>query len=281
MADPPAPSTLAGVPPNVPEACGSSSASKQQEPAVPFGEGRYQLMALCNAVFAGADFLCHLFSVRLTAHVVDHWCRPTEAFTNVTAKSWKELAVPILEDGTRSHCTRLEPPDGGPCSHTVSCDAWEFDLSEYGDNIVSEWQLLCQRHWLLEMSLYTNFVASVVWVPLTGVAADRVGRRIVVYVSIPALLITGFTSSLTGSLQFLVALRAVASATVVSVATVAFTVLHEVVPADRRTLYCFAALALAQVTHQLARSPGYTGCFAEVTGQHVFRYDIPMRTLRR
>ncbi|XP_075538940.1 solute carrier family 22 member 7-like [Dermacentor variabilis] len=215
------PSMLAVVPPSVPEACGSGSASKQQEPAVPFGEGRYQLIALYNALLAGTAFLCHLFSVRLTAHVMDHWCWPTEAFANVTAESWKEIAVPILEDGTRSHCT-----------------------SECGDNIVSEWQLVCQRHWLLEMSLYTNFMASVEWVPMMGVAADRVGRRIVAYVSIPALLITGFTSSLTGSFQFLVAWRT--------------------------------------VTHQLARSPGYTGCLVEVTGQYDdFRYDIPMRTLRR
>ncbi|KAH7980042.1 hypothetical protein HPB49_012808 [Dermacentor silvarum] len=241
------PSTLAGDPPNVPEASGSGSASRQQEPAVPFGEGRYQLLALCNAVLAGAAFLIHLFSVRLTAHVMDHWCRPTEAFANMTAESWKEMAIPVLENGTRSHCTRREPPDGGLSAATVPCEAWEFDMSEYGDNIVSEWQLVCQRQWLLELSLYTNFVASVVWVPMMGVAADRVGRRIVVYVSIPALLITGFTSSLTGSFQFLVALRTVASATIVSVATVTFSVLHEVVPANRRTVYCFAALALGQV----------------------------------
>lgn len=220
-------------------------ATGEKEPVVPFGVGLYQLLALFNSMLSGTAFLSHLFSVRLTAHVMDHWCRQPTEFANLSAAEWKEMAIPRTADGTYSHCARREPPDGG--SETVSCDSWDFDLSEYGDNIVSEWQLVCNRRLLLDLALYTTFLASVLWLPMMGLAADRVGRRIVVYISIPALLITGFASSVTASFQFFVALRTVVSASIVSVMVVAFVVLYEATPAGRRTLYCFTAMALSQV----------------------------------
>ncbi|KAK8776916.1 hypothetical protein V5799_029741 [Amblyomma americanum] len=162
----------------------------------------------------------------------------------------------FTETGYGTAISARDPPDGG--SETVLCDSWDFDLSEYGDNIVSEWQLVCHRRRLLDLALYTTFLASVLWLPMMGLAADRVGRKIVVYISIPALLITGFASSVTGSFQFYVALRTVVSASIVSVMTVAFVVLYEATPAGRRTLYCFTALALAQVTRSLYSGPSGT-----------------------
>ncbi|KAH7966274.1 hypothetical protein HPB49_014977 [Dermacentor silvarum] len=218
---------------------------------VPLGDGRYQTQLLLASMLAGTTFLLHLVSFRLTTRIMDHWCRPPEAFANLSVEEWRNLATPIEEDGTRSRCMRRDPPDGGSKAYIVSCEAWDFDYAPYGNNIVSEWRLVCDRRWLIEMAVLTYMVANVIALPVAGVTADRIGRKVVINVSLAALLVAGFTTSLANSYLLFVALRIIVSVTSSSLWLVQYSVLYEVSTPARRDFYCFLSMAVASVAMPL------------------------------
>ncbi|XP_070380566.1 solute carrier family 22 member 6-like isoform X3 [Dermacentor albipictus] len=222
------------------------------EDAIPMGEGRFQAMVMVASTLAGTAFLLHLTSFRATTRVMDHWCRPPDAFANLSAAEWRSTAIPAEADGRRSRCTRLEPPDGGSRARVVPCDAWDFDTERYGNNAVSEWRLVCDRRWLVELALLVYVAACVLFLPLAGAAADRVGRRRVMHASLAALVAAGFATSLANSYLLFVALRVVASAASNALCLVLYAVLYEVTTPARRDRYCFAAAAGASVAAPLS-----------------------------
>lgn len=59
------------------------------------------------------------------------------------ADAWKLLAIPRYPNGSHSHCMVRSPPDGGTEAGLISCTVWEFDLQQYGNNVVSEYSLVC------------------------------------------------------------------------------------------------------------------------------------------
>ncbi|XP_065282406.1 solute carrier family 22 member 7-like [Dermacentor albipictus] len=218
---------------------------------VPLGDGRFQKQVLMASMLAGTTFLLHLVSFRLTTRIMDHWCRPPDAFANLSVEEWRNLATPIEEDGSRSHCARRDPPDGGTKAYIVSCEAWDFDYAPYGNNIVSEWRLVCDRRWLIELAVLTYMVACVIALPIAGVTADRIGRKVVINVSLAALLVAGFTTSFANSYLLFVALRIVVSVTSNSLWLVQYSVLYEVSTPASRDYYCFLSMAVASVAMPL------------------------------
>ncbi|XP_075557088.1 solute carrier family 22 member 7-like isoform X1 [Dermacentor variabilis] len=222
------------------------------EDVIPMGEGRFQAMVMVASTLAGTAFLLHLISFRATTRVMDHWCRPPDAFANLSAAEWRSTAIPVEADGSRSRCTRFEPPDGGSRARVVPCDAWDFDTERYGNNAVSEWRLVCDRRWLVELALLVYVAACVLFLPLAGAAADRVGRRRVMHASLAALVAAGFATSLANSYLLFVALRIVVSAASNALCLVLYAVLYEVTTPARRDRYCFAAAAGASVAAPLS-----------------------------
>ncbi|XP_037285695.2 solute carrier family 22 member 7 [Rhipicephalus microplus] len=223
----------------------------ERDEEVPLGEGRFQVQALIVSMLAGTTFLLHLVSFRLTTRIMDHWCRPTEAFANLSVEEWRLMAIPIEQDGARSHCRRREPPDGGSAASFVSCDSWDFDYAPYGNNIVSEWRLVCDRRWLIELAVLTYMAACVIALPVVGVAADRIGRKLVMNITLVALLVAGFTTSLANSYLLFVALRIVVSVSSNSLWLVQYSVLYEVSTIARRDRYCFLSMAVASIVMPL------------------------------
>ncbi|KAH7943951.1 hypothetical protein HPB52_013754 [Rhipicephalus sanguineus] len=217
------------------------------EEGIPMGEGRFQVMVTIASTLAGTAFLLHLVSFRLTTRVMDHWCRPPAAFANMSVAEWRRVSTPLEADGSHSRCTRFEPPDGGSRARVVPCEAWDFDTERYGNNIVSEWRLVCDRRWLIELAVLVYMAACAVSLPLAGAAADRIGRRVVMHVSLAALMAAGFATSLANSYLLFVGLRIVVSTTSNAFWLVLYVVLYEVSTPARRDRYCFVAMAGASM----------------------------------
>ncbi|XP_077541007.1 beta-alanine transporter-like [Haemaphysalis longicornis] len=211
-----------------------------------FGEGRFQLRVLLSVVVAGAISLVHSSIFRLSTREMDHWCMRAPAYSELSVESWKQLAIPRDADGNYSRCKVRNPPYGGPSAQVVPCSEWEFNLSEYGNNVVSEWSLVCQRSHLKDIATLVNFVATVFALPVIGAAADRIGRKTITVVQLVALLLTLVCSGLARDFSTFAVTQVVVAATSRS-AFVLYVILYEVTTPSRRILYCTAAPALSTI----------------------------------
>lgn len=93
----------------------------------------------------------------------------------------------------------------------VPCREWSFEEGYTGRGIVTEWQLVCGRRWLLPLSSLAFLAAAIVAVPMAGLASDQVGRKPILFVAVVALLISGFGSTFARSFYFFTAVRLVVS----------------------------------------------------------------------
>ncbi|KAH7939159.1 beta-alanine transporter [Rhipicephalus sanguineus] len=223
------------------------------EEAVAYGEGPFQYMIAFSAFAATVVFLTHAFSFRLTARSMDHWCRPPDYLSNMTDAAWKEMAIPKDDKGTRQSCMVLDPPDvGDPSAVPVSCSSWHFDLEQYGNTIVSQWSLVCQRKWLVMLAVALSSTSPIIGMPIVGIAADTYGRKSVIYVTLPFVIVAAAASSVTRSFAAFVSMRVVVSVTSTSVLVLVFVLLYEVSSGKRRLQYWFASTALAYVSLPVA-----------------------------
>ncbi|XP_077541042.1 solute carrier family 22 member 7-like [Haemaphysalis longicornis] len=212
----------------------------------PFGNGPFQLLVLLITTVAGGVLFIQYTLFGLSSREMDHWCRRPKEFAHMSVGAWKQFAIPRSANGSYSRCTVRDPPDGGLSARVVACTAWEFNLSEYGNTVVSEWSLVCHRAYLSDVASFVNSAAMILSLPVAGAAADHIGRKTVSFVALTALLLTLVTSSLAVDLQTFIVTRAIAAATSTSLVSL-FVVLYEVTTPDRRLAYCTVALALATV----------------------------------
>ncbi|KAL1414211.1 hypothetical protein MTO96_007687 [Rhipicephalus appendiculatus] len=219
------------------------------EDAVAYGDGPFQYMVAFSAFAAMVVFLTQAFSYRITARTMDHWCRPPDHLSNMTDASWKEMVIPKDDTGTRQSCTVLDPPDvGDPLAVPVPCSSWNFDLEQYGNTIVSQWSLVCQRKWLVLLAVALYATSPIIGLPIMGIAADTYGRKTVIYVALPVLVVAAAASSVTRSFAVFVSMRVVVSVTSTSVLVIVFALLYEVSSGNRRIEYWLASTAFAYVS---------------------------------
>ncbi|KAH9381352.1 hypothetical protein HPB48_020762 [Haemaphysalis longicornis] len=217
-----------------------------QREICPFVEGPFQIRVLLIAMLCGGVYFIQIKNFHLATHVMDHWCRRPEPFSNMSPAEWKALAIPVDPNGNYSRCTVREPPDGGTWARVVPCTGWEFDLSEYGENMVSAWNLVCERRWLKTLSVALHITTAMVVLPLAGALADRIGRKTVCFVSLTSLIMTLVASSFVANFLQYAITRSVALASASNL-VILLVLLYEVTTPPRRLLYCTLAPSLGAV----------------------------------
>ncbi|KAH9381354.1 hypothetical protein HPB48_020760 [Haemaphysalis longicornis] len=220
------------------------AADVDQREFCPFVEGPFQIMVLLITMLCGGVYYIQIKNFHLATHVMDHWCRRPERFSNMSPYEWKALAIPLDPSGNYSRCTVREPPDGGTRARVVPCTKWEFDLSEYGENMVSAWNLVCERRWLKTLSVALHIITAMVVCPLAGALADRIGRKTVCFVSLTSLLMTLMASSFGANFLQYAITRSLALASTSNL-VILLVLLYEVTTPPRRLLYCTLAPALS------------------------------------
>nr|XP_050037001.2 solute carrier family 22 member 7-like isoform X1 [Dermacentor andersoni] len=213
-----------------------------------FGHGKFQWIILfCTqlAVFCNA---VHAVAMTTLARPVDHWCRPPAGYGHLPPEVWKNSSIPVEEDGSYSRCFRYEVPfapyDAGiNSSTTVPCDAgWDYAAS-INTSIIAQWDLVCHRRWILIAMTASYMGSAAVLMPLTGVAADRVGRAPVLAVALLVLIVAGTTLAFATTLLVFAILRVLISVSVGTLVVVSSVLLFEVTDSTRRVLYSSVAIA--------------------------------------
>ncbi|XP_065289708.1 solute carrier family 22 member 7-like [Dermacentor albipictus] len=219
----------------------------QENVYVILGHGKFQRRVLLCAVLCLTVLVLHAFAYRLIGRPVQHWCRPPEELQHLPVQEWRNVAIPVLADGSLSECTVYDPPvpgENGSERRVVSCNQWDYAGDRQEDSIVSAWDLVCSHHWLYALSESTYMMAPMVFVPLAGIAADRLGRRPIILACAFTILLASLAAGSSQVFRMFVLSRSFVAATTSTTNLLVFIVLYEVTGEEHRALYSLLATSV-------------------------------------
>lgn len=190
----------------------------------------------------------------------DHWCDNSAQPINST---WMERMnfTGLLEmtDAEvrrgRSRChmrswdapdSRIAPPgvirDDGWASNlstttaAVPCSSWEFDTSFHERTVSSEWNIVCEDLWMLDMSQSLLMFGFMIGNFFFSHLSDWCGRRPAVIATSLLSLASGVATAFSGSFAFFNAFRFIASLGHGGVTNIAYTLAIECVAPGKRAM---------------------------------------------
>ncbi|KAG2459389.1 S22A6 protein, partial [Polypterus senegalus] len=138
------------------------------------GLGLFQLLNAILLTIPGFLTACHALLQNFSAAIPDHHCRIpnqtstvshwTFSFSELSNKSILKAFIPLEKNNNPSKCERYLNPQWtllilNETTHhkinqtTEKCqDGWDYDRREFLETIVSEWDLVCSRKPLKQMS---------------------------------------------------------------------------------------------------------------------------------
>ncbi|KAK8771585.1 hypothetical protein V5799_017007 [Amblyomma americanum] len=228
-----------------------------------FGDGRFQVLLL---LFAQAAIFVSFAqtSTQISYYFpIAYWCRPPSEYSYMSTGQWFNSSIPRRPDGSYSHCSRYGGPrtvDSKDNATEIPCEHWDYNRSAHGYSVIMEWDLVCNRAWLLSLSEVAFMTGSVVCVPLMGLASDRFGRRPVLCGAAFVLFWSAVAQCFAQSLDTFVILRSLSSASASVLGLTTSVVLFESTPPGRRE--AFVALAVCMPT---ILAPAYVTTLAAIT----------------
>ncbi|KAM3958932.1 organic cation transporter protein [Aphomia sociella] len=149
--------------------------------------GRWQL--LITFLLAMFSFPCtfHIYLPTFTAKTTQFWCRKPENLSDLEIDDWIKYSQPVDAcsvvvlspmNTTASILNFLHSNTTVNVTNEYrSCDAWDFNKSEVGETIISEWNLVCDRAYLTSLAEVVFLVGVGIGGVVGGWISDRFGRK--------------------------------------------------------------------------------------------------------
>lgn len=118
----------------------------------------------------------------------DFWCERPSHLQSIPVDVWRKLTQPDSKDSCNIYnipfsslsafnFTSVLETANNTAFGLVKCTSWEFDMSLIGKTIISEWNIVCDRHYL-ESVVESCFLAGAgLGSVSSGWISDRYGRR--------------------------------------------------------------------------------------------------------
>ncbi|GFW33449.1 hypothetical protein TNCV_2796161 [Trichonephila clavipes] len=152
----------------------SESGEKEDLMNLVGGDGPWQRWIFVVVVLCSIPDGCHNMAMSFYAPNIDHWCaRPTDL--NVSVQEWKDVALPPDDQ----HCSRYkyfnlsDIHNDTKQKELIACDSWEYDNSVFVRTVLSEWNLVCDKEWLVSMSKSIFIAGFFISAVIFGYLADR------------------------------------------------------------------------------------------------------------
>ncbi|CAN8017779.1 unnamed protein product, partial [Ixodes persulcatus] len=166
----------------------------------------------------------------------------------ISRSEWKNVAIPVTEDGRHSQCSMYSlplKPENTTMRTLIPCIEWEFNLEEYGNTIISEWSLVCNRSWLVPLASLTFDCGAALGGVISGIVADHIGRRPVVCFCVVVNVFAGFASGQTNLFAVFLTVRSIVAGSSEGLVKVLAVAVYEVSPHHKWPLYCFSGFGVA------------------------------------
>ncbi|KAH9382334.1 hypothetical protein HPB48_012063 [Haemaphysalis longicornis] len=103
--------------------------------------------------------------------------------------------MPLDDWGQHSRCTLFANPSDPYDTRLVTYQAWSDDMGLAPTSIVSSWDLVFGRAWLIPLANALSMAGALVTLSMSGFVADCIGRKMVAVGAATTLLIAEFGSS--------------------------------------------------------------------------------------
>ena len=130
---------------------------------------------------------------------IGRWCARPEHLKNISVDVWRNISGQhddecsiFNEDWDNVDVDSLDDING---TEMIPCDSWEYDTSVFLSTITSDFDLVCDREYLISLAQTFFFFGIVVGVFALGILSDMFGRKKVLVPLLIALGVTGIASS--------------------------------------------------------------------------------------
>ncbi|XP_061661476.1 solute carrier family 22 member 13-like [Syngnathoides biaculeatus] len=182
-----------------------------------FGLFQKRLVAAVSVpnIFIAFDVISQVF----TALDFPNYCNTDwilqRSDANLTRERQKELTIPVRPDGSFQSCLMYTPVDSdletielyGLNSTTGCVNGSELEVPIGASSIISEFNLLCDRRTLTELSQSIYMTGLLIGAVVSGFMADRFGRRFVVLLAILLLFLFGVSAAFSPNVYVYIALN--------------------------------------------------------------------------
>ncbi|XP_055946442.1 organic cation transporter-like protein isoform X2 [Argiope bruennichi] len=203
------------------------------------GNGPWQWMIFAMIFVVSIPDGSTNMSMTFFAPNLDYWCARPQGI-NLSVQEWKEVGLPPDDSKCSryrfvniSHSSLAQLENNRFSNETTVCNSWEFDDSFYTSTIVSQWNLVCDREWLVSVSKSTFIIGYIFSSSIFAYLADRFGRKPIAMLCNVLAIISGICTIFSTSFLMFAIARAFAGIGVTGTANITFILRNSMA-----TIYC-------------------------------------------
>nr|XP_006816381.1 PREDICTED: organic cation transporter protein-like [Saccoglossus kowalevskii] len=176
----------------------------------PFGRSQ-QIQYICIFIATGASAFFQMGNTFYSASA-DHYCRTYKNQTYETNSKLKNCTIPYsYSESEWEQCERYDvnvsqgcfSRDLFPRSGTTDCDGeWVYDDHWYENTVVFEFDLVCDRDWMKQLSKSIVPLGNLVGVIIFGQISDIYGRKIVYVICLLSTIVVAIAAAFSPTYYF-------------------------------------------------------------------------------
>lgn len=128
-------------------------------------------------------------------------------FLSKPPTGWVQISMVFLQSPVKATCKGGGGGGNGTDVCEANCDGYDYDHSIFEQNIIMEWDLLCDRRWIQQLAQSLVMVGIMLGNMIMGLLADRWGRRPMFVSSCMLQLVSGCLVSASPWLWFFMLMR--------------------------------------------------------------------------
>ncbi|KAI5727113.1 hypothetical protein M8J76_014403 [Diaphorina citri] len=205
-----------------------------------FGRWQFQLTVLLSLLNIPCTW--HIFALTFQAADQNFWCAQTDNFDHISFPEWINIsgvftrddekfgynpcAIKDLDYSQSYHDLLLESEN---VTTTRPCQKWLYDTNNFGDTIISEWNLVCTRAHLKSLAEMMFLLGVAFGGFFSGLVSDRFGRKRALMGSLVCQLVLGAGVAASPWFEGYLVLRAMLGFVCVSIVFSGFVLCMEIV----------------------------------------------------
>ncbi|XP_072932796.1 organic cation transporter protein-like isoform X2 [Epargyreus clarus] len=126
----------------------------------------------------------------------EFWCVKPNSFHKYTTEEWRKMCAPQIEENPclifDPDVLLIAPTMERTLIALVPCTQFNYDTTTFTRTIVSDWNLVCTRHWLVHLTQCVMMSGVLLGGIIFGIIADNYGRKMPLMICIVLQAVTSY-----------------------------------------------------------------------------------------